>query len=82
MKNSKKQEEKNLQYIRKIPISLSLKNIKISNINKIKLNTSREKNHVFNFNEEHLKKYIKNQLLKKIDIIILYLLKIQKQKKV
>ena len=65
MKNSKKQEEKNLQYIRKIPISLSLKNIKISNINKIKLNTSREKNHVFNFNEEHLKKYIKNQLLKK-----------------
>jgi hypothetical protein len=60
-----KEDKKNYKYKQSLPISKSLKNIIISKPDSIKFNSSREKYYISNFNEDYLKKYIKNQLIRK-----------------
>ena len=64
-KHSMKEDKKNYKYKQSLPISKSLKNIIISKPDSIKFNSSREKYYISNFNEDYLKKYIKNQLIRK-----------------
>ena len=64
-KHSMKEDKKNYKYKQSLPISKSLKNIIISKPDFIKFNSSREKYYISNFNEDYLKKYIKNQLIRK-----------------
>ncbi len=62
---SMKEDKINYKNKHNLPISKSLKNIIIPKQDSIKLNSSREKYYISNFNEDYLKKYIKNQLIRK-----------------
>ena len=62
---SMKEDKINYKNKHNLPISKSLKNIIISKPDSIKFNSSREKYYISNFNEDYLKKYIKNQLIRK-----------------
>jgi len=59
------EEKINYKYKHNLPISTSLKNIFIPKTDSIKFNTSRKKYYISNLNEDFLKKYIKNQLIRK-----------------